>query len=102
MSIENEINSFLMVWGSEELSSFLQDSLPLFELYDVDENSDWVEDVVGKEDAQNVRLIRTVYLVSRLAEHHAEGLSKLNNEFKDLWKRMEEYGQEDQEATERH
>lgn len=92
MSIENEINSFLTVWGSEELTSFLQDALPLFELYDVDENNDWVEDVVGKDNVLNVRLIRTVYLLSRLAAHHAEGLSKLDSRFKDLWKRMEEYG----------
>lgn len=71
------------------MSAFLRDIIPLFELYDVDEKDDWVVEAVGEEDAQNVRLIRTVYLVSRIAEFHAGKLVSVNIQFKDLFLRME-------------
>jgi len=63
----------------------------LLELYNVDEDNDWVKDVVGDEDVRTVRLIRTVYLVSKLAQKHSGMLSVINIRFKDLWKRMENH-----------
>lgn len=74
------------------MCDFLRDIIPLFDLYDVEDDSDWVKDAVGEEDLQNVRLIRTVYLVSRIAEFHAGVLASLKINFKDLYKRMESQG----------
>lgn len=88
-TIEDEINDFLEMWDCNQMQDFLRDIIPLFELYDVDENNDWVKDSVGEEDERNVRLIRTVYLVSRIAEFHAGKLCHINIEFKNLWKRLE-------------
>ena len=91
-TIEEEINEFLEVFGKNDLSNLLNDILPLIELYNVDDDNDWVKDAVGKEDCKNVRLIRTVYLVSWFCEMHVTKLCSVRAQFKDLWKRLEKYG----------
>jgi hypothetical protein len=90
-TIEQEINDFLESWDCQQQIAFLRDVIPLFELYDVEDEDDWVEKEVGgdEENVRNVRLIRTVYLVSRIAEFHAGKLCGMNIHFKNLWKRME-------------
>ena len=72
--------------------AFLRDIIPLFELYDVEDENDWVKNAVGEEDERNVRLVRTVYLMSKIAEFHAGKLCSLKIHFKDLWQRMEKEG----------
>lgn len=88
-SIHAEINKFLNVYGADKLQSFLADVIPLFELYDVDDSNDWVKDAVGESDERNVRLIRTVYLLSKIANNHSLALTQINSRFKGLYKRME-------------
>lgn len=90
-TIEEEINSFIEMWGYKEQIAFFRDSVPLLELYDVIEGDDWVHDSVGGDidNARTVRLIRTVYLVSKLAEFHAGLLCTINVRFKHLWRRLE-------------
>lgn len=88
-TVEQQINEFLEVFGIQELCSFMKDLIPLFELYDVDEDDDWVRDLVGEADERNVRLIRTVYLISQIAERHSGKLCILNARFKGLWRRLE-------------
>lgn len=90
--IETEINEFLDYFNCEKLIKFLKDIIPLFELYDVEDEDDWVKDVVGEEDERNVRLIRTVYLMSRIAENHSGVLATLRSKFPDMWRRMEKKG----------
>jgi hypothetical protein len=87
--LEQEINDFLEYWDGNQMSAFLRDIGALFELYDVDEEDDWVADAVGDENTQNVRLIRTVYLVSRIAEFHAGKLCSISIKFKDIYRRLE-------------
>lgn len=91
-TLEEEINEFLQTWDCEQLTSFLRDIIPLFELYDVEDEDDWVKDAVGTDNERNVRLIRTVYLVSRIAEFHAGKLCSIKMNFKNLWQRMEKQG----------
>lgn len=91
-SIEEEINLFLESWDCNQQIEFLRDIIPLFELYDVEDESDWVKEAVGEENERNVRLIRTVYLVSRIAEFHTGKMVSIKTKFKDLWKRMEKEG----------
>lgn len=86
------INEFLDSWDCKQHMRFLEDMIPLLELYDVDEEVDWVKDAVGAENERNVRLIRTVYLVSRIAEFHAGNLASIRSHFRDLYKRMEKEG----------
>ena len=91
-SVEEEINEFLEVFNKRDLSNLLTDILPLFELYNVDDENDWVRDAVGKEDSKNIRLIRTVYLLSWFIDMNVGKLCSVKAQFKDLWKRMEKDG----------
>jgi hypothetical protein len=87
--LEQEINEFLEYWDCNQMSNFLRDIIPLFELYNVEEDSDWVADGVGSDDVRNVRLIRTVYLISKIAEFHAGKLCMVNIRFKNIYHRLE-------------
>lgn len=71
------------------MCAFLRDIIPLVELYDVESDNDWVKDVVGEENLQNVRLIRTVYLLSKISEAHAGKLAIIKANFRDIHKRLE-------------
>ena len=88
-NVEKEINDFLQIWDFDQMTSFLKDVYDLFDLYNVDEENDWVADIVGKSDTRNVRLIRSVYLISRIAEFHSAKLCSINIRFKNLWKNLE-------------
>lgn len=93
-TLEEDINEFLDAWDCNQIISFLKDIFPLFQLYDVDDKNDWVEKEVGgdEENIRTVRLIRTVYLVSKIAEFHAGKLCSIKINFKDIYKRMEKNG----------
>ena len=90
-TLEQEINDFLEYWDCKKQVEFLRDIIPLFELYDVDNEDDWIEKEIGcdEDNVRNVRLIRTVYLVSRIAEFHVGRLCTISVAFKNLWKRLE-------------
>lgn len=92
-TIEDEVNEFLEYWDCDQMCAFLRDVIPLFELYDVDEQDDWLRDRVGEEDERNVRLIRTVYLISRIAEFHTGYLASVKVNFKNIHQRLEKEGQ---------
>ena len=101
-SVEDLVNEFLDVWGAEELNGFFRDIIPLFQLYNVEEDDDWVARAVAgdTEEARTLRLIRTVYLVSRIAEFHAGKLCRLNCSFNSLWKKIEQQSQQQDEDEE--
>lgn len=88
-TIEEEINAFLDFWNSDELAKFLNDIIPLIELYYTEVEGDWVAQAVGEENEHTIRLIRTVYLLSRIAEFHAGKLANTKINFKLLFERME-------------
>lgn len=100
-TLEEEVNSFLEIWDCRQIIQFLRDVIPLFELYDVDEVDDWVKNAVGGDNrnVQTVRLIRTVYLVSKISENHSAKLCYLKIHFKGLWERLEKIIGEDNEET---
>lgn len=90
-SVQEEINEFLQVWDFDQMADFLRNVIPLIELYDVEPNNDWVKDAVqgDEENIETIRIIRTVYLVSKIAKDHAAKLAFINIHFKDLRKKME-------------
>jgi hypothetical protein len=90
MTIEQEINGFLELWGIKDLVDFMEAVFPVFELYDVDKDDDWVRDQVGELNERNVRLIRTVYLMSKISDKFAGKLATINCKHKNLWKRLED------------
>ncbi len=90
-TLEEEINEFLEYWDADQMCAFLRDIGPVFKLYDVEEDNDWVKKAVGEEDERNVRLIRTVYLISRIAEFHAGKLVGVKVNFKNIYQKMEKH-----------
>lgn len=89
-SVEQEINDFLDIWTFDRMSSFLDMVMHLVKVYDVDEKEDWIADECGPDNARNVRMLRTVYMMSKIADFHGPTFLRINMEFKDLWKRMKQ------------
>jgi hypothetical protein len=88
--IESEIRDFLQLWPAQQMIDFLRDIIPLFELFDVEDENDWVMDAVGPDDEQNVRLVRFIYLVSVIAEKHTGRLARVKSSHPKLCSRLEE------------
>lgn len=87
-TLEQEINEFLDTWGMKETTDFLRSIIPLFELYDVEDDERWMKDMED-ENERNIILIRTIYLVSKIAEFHAGKLCSIKINFKNLYQRIE-------------
>lgn len=98
-TIEQEINEFLEKWDCKQLTLFVNDIIPLLQLYDVDEEDDWVRDSVGEDNLRNVRLIRTVYLISKIAENHSAALCSTKMNFRNIFKRLEDTVDEHEQQT---
>ena len=89
LTIEQEISLFLEDWTFKKMESFLKEIMAIAELFDVDEDNDYIEKAVGKEDCANVRLVQAAYFISRLSEFHTGKLLKIKTDFPRLWERME-------------
>lgn len=88
-NIEDEINSFLQLWDVQSMVSFLTDIEPLIKLFMVSEKEDWVRDLVGEDQKDEIRLLRSVYLMSNICDNHAGRMARIRAEFKGLADRME-------------
>lgn len=93
LTIEEELSKFSELWTCNRLCDFLRDVISLFELYDIQDEEDWIEKEVGPDDVKNVRMIRMIYLISRIAENHAGILARIKIEHKSLFKRLEKEAQ---------
>lgn len=90
-TIQDEINEFLEIFGSSDLNSMFEDFCELFKLFDCDDKEDWLALKVGAENAREVRLIRTCYLISKIAENSASKLFKLKSKFPFFYRKLEEH-----------
>jgi len=89
-TFEDQINDCASYIFEDKVVNFLYDIIPLFELYDVEDDSDWVEEAVGEENQVNVRALRTVYLMSKIAEKQAGFLVSIKTQYPRLWLKMKE------------
>lgn len=89
MNLEEEIPLFYQTFTGEKMVQLFRDFLPLFEMFDVEDETDWGTDLVGKDNEMTVRLIRAAYLISILAERHAGTLALIKAKHKNLYKRLE-------------
>lgn len=92
-TLEDKINAFLADWHHKDMLDFLKECGEIFFLFDVDENDDWVKKEIDpsstETDVANVRLIRTIYLVSKMADLYAGKLCNLKMNHPKLWKELE-------------
>lgn len=89
-TLEDQINEFVQLWEVKDIIKLFEEFEPLHYLYDVTEEDDWVEKAVGPDDRRNVRVVRTVYLLSRLCELFAGKFVRTNIDFPKLWKKLED------------
>lgn len=87
--LDQIISEAIEVWDADVHCQFLKDIIPLIELYEVEEDDDWLDKIVAEEDVTNVRLIQTVYLISKISETHAGILASFKAKFPKLYLKME-------------
>lgn len=91
IELDEEIDMFLMDWDYKQMKEFIELMVPILELYDVAEGEDWIYDAVGEDNERNVRLIQTVYLISKFAEAFSSRLCTIKMKYHRMWYRMEKY-----------
>lgn len=87
--IREEVNEVIEIFDYKTLVSMFQEIQELLQLYDVTEDEDWLENLVGEDSRDEVRLIRTCYIASRMAERFAGRLCMLKMKHPNFWKRLE-------------
>jgi len=93
-SMQDKINSVLSVIGPEELYTLMEIGNEMFHLYDVDAEHDWVDRGQGPEDARTIRLTRTAYLLSKMADLFATPLKKIHRANPNCWVEMERFARD--------
>lgn len=92
MSMENynkEMSEILGIYNCDKFIQLIEDIHELVVLYNVDDNDDWVRDIVGEDNTRNVRLARTAILLSRLADNHHRLLRRIHRVAPGFWQRAE-------------
>lgn len=97
--MEKNISKFYDIWEAKDLCQFLRHTVSLLELYDIDDEDDWVAKEVGQDNETNVRILRTMYIVVRFAEIFSGKIARTKAEFKGLYQKMEKMGQENQDLV---
>ncbi len=92
--VEHEINEFFKIWEYREQCELMKCIIEMIKLYDIDEEDDWVRDEVGPEDCKNVRILRSVYLISRVSEMMSSKFMSVQLKHAGLWRRMEKQAKE--------
>lgn len=89
-TLEQELCEYLQLWNGKQMIAFLKDIIPLFNMFDTEDSSEWEEGTEAEEEALNVQIVRSAYLISRIADRHSGKLALMRVKHKDLWKRLEE------------
>ena len=88
-TLNKEINQFVQKWDVYSLIELVGLAEKLIELYDMDEKEDFLREYYGKEDGDNIRIIMTVRLLSKMSEVFGAKMVSTNVKFKGLWKRLD-------------
>jgi hypothetical protein len=85
------MSEILGIFSEEEFLDFLTDMYELVDLYNVELGvKDWLADKVGKDNANNVRLARTAYCLSRFSHKHLTKLKQISRINPGWWQRLEQ------------
>ena len=89
ISFNKEINQFIQKWDVYSLIELVDLAEKIIELYDMDEKEDFLREYYGKEDGDNIRMIMTVRILSKMSELFGAKMVSTNVKFKGLWKRLD-------------
>ncbi len=97
------LECFIEVGQYKSLSRFVKDAGEVFKLFMIEKDSDWVQEEVGgdQEHVDNVRIARTVYLMSRIADLHSGYLLNIQTKYPGLWKKIVAVSEKEQERINR-
>ncbi len=96
-TLEDQLDKCYALWTGDLIVDFMRDTRQLFSMYEIDPEEDWVVTEVGEDNAHNVRLLRTAYLLCMIADKHAGRLVRLKTEAKHLRKMMHKIQEETEE-----
>src|ERR1700722_16802691 len=86
-TLETEVNDAINFWGIDKHTDFLEDILHILEIYGF-QTKEWI-DLPMEEEQITVRLIETIYMISKIADKHAGALASFKMTFPKLHERME-------------
>lgn len=91
-SIENEINEFSELWGADEMLSFIQDTAEIIQIYNITDKAE-----IENEYNIGVRVVRTVYHLSYLAEKYSGIMALIKAKHPKFYERIEKaaYAEQD-------
>ena len=90
-TVEQEINEFFDLLCKNDISEMLSHMFEVFILYDVDKDDDWVKNSIeNKEESEQIRILRTVHLLSKMSDLYAGKFVLIKTKFPNLWLKMEE------------
>ena len=69
--LEQELCEYLQLWDGKQMISFLEDVMPLLNVFNTKDDSEWFENCEDEREALNVQIIRCAYIISRIADHHS-------------------------------
>lgn len=93
LEIEKKLQEFFQIMPHEKLIGFAELAAELLEVFQAYEDCDW-DEIMANEDTRNVKIIRTVYIMSRLAEDYSGTLALVRVKYKDFWRKLEKISQE--------
>lgn len=92
--LEDDIRTFFDIWDGDSLHDFFKDINDSFAAYGHD-TTDW-EELIPGTDEFNVRLIKTIYMMCKIADKHSGKLCRLKIDLKGLRQRLEKLSLENQ------
>lgn len=87
--LEKNIQKFFEVWDFEQMNDLARFFIEFLEVFELDKDLDWEKEVLQNEDKRNVKIIRCVYIILKLADLYSGKLLCTKAEFKNLWKKLE-------------
>lgn len=94
LSLDEQLNEIMQLFDFESMCDLMKCLAELFKIYNVDDEDDWIEKLVGKDNLQNVVRVRTVYILSKIADTHASKFSTCKIRFGGVWKQLEKIQKE--------
>ncbi len=88
-TLGDDVNGILSLFGPDHLQDIMTQMWELYDLYGRDEEGDWVADAVGEGNVREVRLARTAYVLSAIADAHSKALGKIKSRFPGFHKQAE-------------
>ena len=91
--VKSQINEVLEVWDLEQQEKFIKDIVPILDLYyDIGKDMELFDKEDEAVNAATVRLVRSAYLLSKIAENHSAKIATIKMVAPNLWKKMETEG----------